>query len=112
MATRLDAVTNVADFSVPSFVAESETAVIRIMLYGTGAALTNITFYIVSPDGYARDYVGSFRDVSAPLPLTFISLFEFSYAFLQGGHYLFSCTIRQPEACGSGQRSRLSGRQE
>lgn len=89
MATRLEAVSNIADISVPAFVAQNESAKIRISLYGTGAALTTYAVYIVSPDGQAVDYVSSFRDVSAAVPFTFISIFEFEYTFRQAGHYTF-----------------------
>jgi hypothetical protein len=89
MAVRLDAVTNRLDFAVPAFVSKGETAVLRIVLFGTGGTIAPLRFLITSPDGQTVDMIAAFRDVSAAYPATFISLFELNYTFQQGGHYTF-----------------------
>jgi len=76
-------------FFCPGIVALNESAIVRLFLYGTGAALTNITVYVIPPRGQAVDITSIFTDVSSSFPATFLSQFDASYVFQQKGLFVF-----------------------
>ena len=86
---------NLADFSVPPIVAQGESSVIRIILFGSGSTLAgSYYFYIISPDGQSKEVSTSFRAVTPTGPAPYLEVFEMPYTFQQAGHYTFSLNER------------------
>lgn len=76
-------------FFAPSIVARGERNVLRLLLYGTGGSMATISILVIPPRGSAENINSIFSDVSASLPVTFISQFEAEYTFQERGLYTF-----------------------
>ena len=78
-----------SDIVSPTIMANGEAAKIRVSLYGVGGSLATTTIIVMAPNGVATDITANFRDLSALIPATFLSLFEAEFTFGQNGFYTF-----------------------
>lgn len=76
-----------AELSVPAFAGLNDVGQIRVVLPGSGTALTGFALYLLYPNGYSATLTTSLVSIGAVF--TPVTVFQFSFSFTASGNYLW-----------------------